>query len=187
MIRVARVRRGPSTRRAMPKSASRGTRAPPEWSSRMFSGLTSRWMIPCACAAARPSAVPATRSTASCGRSTRSFSSRWRRSEPRTRSMTRARSVPSTTRSRTPTTLGWCRLVSAVRSCTKRAMRVWSAARSSRRSLTATGPSGPSPSQTVPHVPRPSTVVMVYLLPILRGATRSSRSLPLAVSARRGR
>ena len=38
---------------------------------------------------------------------------------------------------------------------TNRSTRSWSEARSSRSSLTATGPSGPSPSHTVPALPRP--------------------------------
>ncbi len=162
MIRVARVRRGASTRRATPKSVSLARGAPPgpgaaARSSRTFSGLTSRWTIPAACAAARPSATSAMIEAAVCGGSAPSRSSRERRSVPWTSSITRARSLPSTTMSRTPTTRGWSRLVSAVRSWTKRPTSTWSAARSSRSSLTATGPSGPSPSQTVPAEPRPIT------------------------------
>ena len=87
MIRVALVRRGASTSRAMPKSDSLARGAPPgpgeeAWSSRMFSGLTSRWTMPAACATARPSATSAAMETAACGVSGPSRSSRERRSEP---------------------------------------------------------------------------------------------------------
>ena len=110
MIFVARVRRGVSISLATPKSVSRAGCEPPGpsgpcMSSRMFSGLTSRWTTPAACAAARPSATSATIATAASGASRRSRSRRVRRSVPRTRSMTSARSLPSTTRSRTATTL----------------------------------------------------------------------------------
>ncbi len=152
----------------MPKSVSLARIWPYAVSSRMFSGLTSRWMTPSACAAERPSATSAQIAAASAGLRTRSLSRRVRRSGPLTRSMTSARSTPSTTRSWMPTMPGWSRLTSAVRSCTNRATNTSSEARSSRRSLMATGPSGPSPAQTVPLAPRPSTFRATYRLPILR-------------------
>lgn len=51
---------------------------------------------------------------------------------------------------------------------------LWSDARSSRSSLMATGPSGPSPSHTVPALPRPSIWWAVYRLPIFRAKTAPS-------------
>lgn len=72
MIRVARVRRGESTSRAMPKSVRSAGGAPPgpggaAESSRTFSGLTSRWTTPAAWAAASPSATSAVMETAASG------------------------------------------------------------------------------------------------------------------------
>ncbi len=83
-----------------------GAERGPSMSSRMFSGLTSRWTIWALCAAASPSATSAMIATAALGARRRSRSRRVRRSVPRTSVMTRARSLPSTTRSRTATTCG---------------------------------------------------------------------------------
>src|SRR6478752_7975499 len=179
MILVALVRRGVSMSLATPKSVSSAGCDPPgpsgpSMSSRMFSGLTSRWTTPARWAAARPSATSATIAAAASGARRRSRSSRVRRSVPRTRSMTRARSLPSTTRSRTATTCGWSSPSSAVRSWTNRPTSSWSDARSSRSSLMATGPSGPSPSHTVPALPRPRIWWAVYRLPIFRAKTAPS-------------
>ncbi len=173
MILVARLRRGTSMSLATPKSvSSAGWELPgpsgPSMSSRTFSGLTSRCTTPAACAAASASATSATTATAASGASRRSRSRRVRRSVPRTRSMTRARLLPSTTRSRTETIRGCSRPSSAVRSPTKRPTSSSSEDRSSRRSLIATGPSGPSPSHTVPALPRPRIWWAVYRLPIFR-------------------
>ncbi len=184
MIFVARVRRGVSMSLATPKSVSSAGCAPPGprgpcMSRRMFSGLTSRCTTPAACAAASASATSAVIATAASGASRCSRSRRVRRSVPRTRSMTRARSLPSTTRSRTETMWGWSRPSSAVRSWTNRPTSSWSDARSSRSSLTATGPSGPSPSHTVPALPRPRTWCAVYRLPIFR-----AKAAPLAPTVR---
>ncbi|CAM5687250.1 hypothetical protein STENM327S_02030 [Streptomyces tendae] len=69
------------------------------------------------------------------------------------------------------TTCGCSSPSRAVRSCTKRETSSWSDARSSRSSLIATGPSGPSPSHTVPALPRPRIWWAVYRLPIFRAKT----------------
>jgi len=86
MIIPVRVWPTSEAARASPKSATLIVLPSP---SRTFSGLTSRWMMPARCAAARPESTPLMMSSASRGLSLPRSRSRSRSVRPGTYSMTR--------------------------------------------------------------------------------------------------
>ena len=126
----------PSAARAIPKSAT--LTVPVAEAMSTLAGLTSRWMIPWAWAAARAAATAAAIVVARSGSIGPSLRMTSRSVGPSTYSMTMKYCPSSSPKSWTPTMLWWLRPAAALASRRKRSTNEASWARSGMRTLMAT-------------------------------------------------